>query len=441
MLHASLFQVPGSGASRTGATRSRRPKPLDSLAARRHSFVPRLESLEDRTLPSGGYVFRTIDPSQAANGSAATLINSSGKIVGFYLDANFVQHGYLLSGGQYTTIDDPNAGTSAGQGTFAAGINASGDIGGAYTDANFVQHGFLLSGGQYTTIDEPDAGTGAGQGTLSVISNASGTIVGAYMDANSVQHGYLLSGGQFTTIDDPNAGTGPSQGTNAQGISAAGVIVGYYFDANSVGHGFLLSGGQFTTIDDPAAALGTGALALNDHGQVSGVYVDTTPRPHGFLLSGGQFTTFDDPAGVLGSAADSINNSGNVVGVYTDANGVIHGYLATRAHGNSAMGSQRPAGGRGSMNTLDAFHSVDWTAPDRLPPAQGTLSSPGSAPAVQGKPDRLPMQAEGSRIDPGSIDDRWNTAHPSTQLSKTALEGLPMDGLHDELATDFAAHV
>src|SRR5262249_3574126 len=155
-----------SGPEHIVAARVRRPKPLNSRAARRHSFVPRLETLEDRTVPSAGYVFQTIDPPQAAQVSAATLINNSGDIVGLYTDPNSVQHGYPLSGGQHTALADPNAGTGAGQGTMALGINDHEQVTGAYVDANGLSHGFLLSGGQYTTIDEPNAGTGPGQGTL-----------------------------------------------------------------------------------------------------------------------------------------------------------------------------------------------------------------------------------------------------------------------------------
>jgi hypothetical protein len=420
MLRASSFRGVDSGPERTRAARVRRPKPLKSVALRRRSVVPRLEALEDRTVPSAGYVFQTIDPPQAAQVSAATLINSSGDIVGFYLDANFVQHGYLLSGGQYTTIDDPNAGTAAGQGTFAGGINATGAIVGAYTDANFVQHGFLLSRGKFTTIEEPNAGTGAGQGTVAGVINNSGDIVGAYTDANSVQHGFLLSEGKFTTIDDPNAGTGPGQGTNAQGISASGVIVGFYFDANSVGHGFRLSGGQYTTLDDPAG-IQTGVTGLNDHGQVSGVYVDAN-GPHGFLLSSGQYTTVDDPAGVLGSAVDSVNNSGKLVGVYTDANGVFHGYLATKAHGDSA---------------LDAFGSVAFATPDRQLPTQGLLNSSSDTPAAQGEHHR-PPSPDVSHIDQVFAHYPGGTSTPSIPPPRFGSDGMPGDGLNNEWANPFA---
>src|SRR6516165_5159446 len=73
----------------------------------RHRFMPRLDDLEERKVPS--YVFQTIDPPLAALGSAATGINSSGQVVGEFTDSRSVTHGYLLSDGQYTTIDAPGA--------------------------------------------------------------------------------------------------------------------------------------------------------------------------------------------------------------------------------------------------------------------------------------------------------------------------------------------
>jgi probable HAF family extracellular repeat protein len=410
------------GADRAGLARSRRPKPLNNLAAGRRSFLPRLEALEDRAVPSAGYDFRTIDPPQAVQVSVPTLINSSGEIVGAYTDANFVLHGYLLRGGQYATIDDPNAGTAPGQGTVALGINGSGTILGAYLDANSVFHGYLLSGGRYTTLDDPNAGTAPGQGTAADAINASGVIVGHYFDANSVEHGFLLSGGRYTTLDDPNAGTAPGQGTITQGISAAGVIVGVYVDANSVHHGLLLSGGRYTTIDDPAGVLGTDATGINDHGQVTGGYTDANGLQHGFVLSGGQFTTIDDPAGVLGGAADSVNDSGKVVGVYTDANGVTHGYLATPAHGSTA-----------APDTF-GFASTD------LAPAQGTLNASGNTPAAQSNPENVPTPPAVSGTDQVVAAQRRGTAHQLFQHSLFRSAKGPAGGLTDGLADDVAGH-
>jgi probable HAF family extracellular repeat protein len=243
--------------------------------------VARLESLEGRTLLSvGGYNFQTIDDPLGVNGTEAVGINARGQIVGVYFDASTVSHGFLLSGGQYTTLDDPNAGAGAFQGTTAEGINARGQIVGFYTDANDVNHGFLLSGGQYTTLDVPNASDTAATGI-----NSSGQIVGEY---DGGAFGFLLSGGQYTTLSDTNGIV-----SFAAMINASGTIVGTYLAPNFVVHGYVLRGGQYTTLDDPNA--GTGAFQ--------------------------------------GTEAFGINDSGSIVGGYLDTNSAVHGYLATPVHG------------------------------------------------------------------------------------------------------------
>ena len=50
----------------------------------------------------------------------------------------------------FIPLDDP----SATGGTFATGINASGQIVGHYNTSS-GDHGFLLSGGTYTPLDDP----------------------------------------------------------------------------------------------------------------------------------------------------------------------------------------------------------------------------------------------------------------------------------------------
>jgi probable HAF family extracellular repeat protein len=60
--------------------------------------------------------------------------------VGTYADANFEEHGFLLSRGTFTTIDVPN-----GNFTNAFGINERGQIVGRYVDASGNVHGFLAT--------------------------------------------------------------------------------------------------------------------------------------------------------------------------------------------------------------------------------------------------------------------------------------------------------
>jgi probable HAF family extracellular repeat protein len=178
----------------------------------------------------------------------------------------------------------------------------------------------LLRGGQYTSLDFPNALTTAAFGI-----NASGQIVGYYIDTSSALHGFLLSGGHYTTLDDPVG----VQGTVARGINASSVIVGYSLGPYTIQHGFRLSAGNYLTLDDPNGFHDTSASGINDYGQIVGVYFDHNRAEHGFLRHGDQYLTLDDPNAMSRTEAQAINDSANVVGLFFDANGVEHAFLAT----------------------------------------------------------------------------------------------------------------
>ena len=91
-------------------------------------------------------------------------------------------HAFLLSDGEFTSVDFPGA-TRTG----ANGINARGDIVGRYI-ADGVSHAFLLSGGQFSTIDFPSATF-----TSADAMNQRGDILGRYT-LDGVNRGYLLVG-------------------------------------------------------------------------------------------------------------------------------------------------------------------------------------------------------------------------------------------------------
>ena len=126
-------------------------------------------------------VFTTIDPSPGATvGPVAFGINDKGQIVGTYVDTDNNRHGFLLSGGSYTTLDVPGAVF-----TVAQGINNAGQIVGLYLGTDDTFHGFILSGDVYTTVDVP------GSTSTSIYSiNANGEIVGEFDDADGT-HGFL----------------------------------------------------------------------------------------------------------------------------------------------------------------------------------------------------------------------------------------------------------
>jgi probable HAF family extracellular repeat protein len=341
-------------------------RPLSAASGRRHGSArkrptcrPQLEALEERTVPSGGYHFKTITNPNAGGSpgfNVALGINSRGDIVGGYADAAGAVHGYLRSGGEYTTLDDPNA---AGV-TDAIGINARGQIVGFYNDASGHEHGFLRSHGQYTTLNDPNS-VGKFAFTDAFGINARGQIVGDYIDASGAFHGFLLSGGQYTTLDDPNA----NRDTRALGINTHGEIVGTYRDASGNFHGFLLRHGHYTTLDDPNARFVTSPTGINDRGQIVGGYLAAdSSGEHGFLLSGGQYTTLDDPNAHFGTGADGITDSGKIVGFYIDASGNEHGFLATKAHDDEGDGDDAPA-----RTSIDAGRVSGGSAQVLLPAA------------------------------------------------------------------------
>jgi hypothetical protein len=77
----------------------------------------------------------------------SVLINNRGEITGYFLDTNNVYRGFVRSPwGNVTTFDAPGANTTPGaySGTFPVSINDEGEITGYYLDANNVNHGFVL---------------------------------------------------------------------------------------------------------------------------------------------------------------------------------------------------------------------------------------------------------------------------------------------------------
>ena len=109
-------------------------------------------------------------------------INDRGQIVGNFSDASGISHGFLLSAGNFMTIDFPGALDD----TAAFGITANGEIVGFYDDSNGVIHGFTLIAGNFNNVDSPGAFL-----TEAVRANEAGQIVGIYNLAG--QHGFLAT--------------------------------------------------------------------------------------------------------------------------------------------------------------------------------------------------------------------------------------------------------
>lgn len=109
-----------------------------------------------------------------AVGTALTGINDHGEIVGTWIDAVQVSHGFLLRKGITTAIQVPGS-----IGTRPNGLNNRGQIVGTYFGEGGIRHGFLLDSkrGVYQTLDYPNA-----SGTVLTAINDHGVIVGTYDD-------------------------------------------------------------------------------------------------------------------------------------------------------------------------------------------------------------------------------------------------------------------
>jgi hypothetical protein len=245
----------------------------------------------------------------------------------FSLELGFARNDHAAT---VITFDVPGAGTGTSQGTFPTSIDVSGRIAGYYVDANFAGHGFLRArDGTITTFDPP--------GSLSIdvnSINAAGTITGEFLvieGRSEVYRGFVRApDGTITTFDPPGSGS-----TRAFSINSAGAIAGFYSDASSVTHGFVRApSGKFTTFDVPG--LLDDVTSINDFGVVTGSYYhDTDWRYHSFVRApNGTVTTFDAPGAgpflAQGTFAESINLLGVVTGFYYDASYVMHGYVRTR---------------------------------------------------------------------------------------------------------------
>ena len=238
-------------------------------------------------------------------------INPGGDIVGWYARVPGEFHGYLRKkNGEFIQIDFPGA-----KATKAIGIDPRGDIVGIYcldisrqcAKGNKNDHGFLLSEGEFTTIDFPGA-----LETEAYKINPRGQILGSYVDPEGRSHLFLLSEREFTTsnipgafetvslppippqlwfttIDFPGAVETAIDGANA-GLNARGDIVGDYCAVPPLPckpqnvHGLLLSEGEFTTIDVPGA-LGTSAYGINARGDIVGFFNVDANHIIGFLRS------------------------------------------------------------------------------------------------------------------------------------------------------------
>src|SRR5882672_1100247 len=114
-------------------------------------------------------------------------INDHNILAGYYTDAAGLAHGFWGDSSGLHSFDYPGAVS-----TVPTGINLGGTITGFYFGADSVHHGFVRDQlGNFTSFDDPNAGTKVGQGTTPTAINRSGQIAGQFVGPNGVAHGFL----------------------------------------------------------------------------------------------------------------------------------------------------------------------------------------------------------------------------------------------------------
>jgi pimeloyl-ACP methyl ester carboxylesterase len=189
---------------------------------------------------------------------------------------------------------------------------------GDYNDDIFI-HGYVLSNGNYSTLDFPGAVV-----TTPFVINNHGIIVGQYQNADASFHGFTYNG-NFSTFDCPTGGA-VAAGINDQGDKVEGCSNGSFE---------ITAAGQITPISFPGASStfvksinNSGQIAGIYCTSSDNIF---NPFPcHGFVLFNGNYQTVDFP-GSMNTFAGSINNLGQIVGQYEDTSRQFHGFLATQA--------------------------------------------------------------------------------------------------------------
>jgi uncharacterized membrane protein len=233
-------------------------------------------------------------------------------MVGGYSGGSLPDHGFLYSGGVFTSIDYPSSWT-----TTTSGINDSGVIVGQSTNQTLsVTLGFRYDGTTFTPIQVPGAGATEAYG----INNA-GIIVGGYSTSMG-EHAFALIGSRFKDVTPPPGGYSLVYAT---GINSFGAIVGWDDSANI--SGFSYKSGTFQTLMFPGS-IWTEAWGVNDRGVVVGSYEKCSPCAfHAFALNNGKYFRLDYP-GADDTFGFGINRTGQIVGAYS-LNNTTHGFVTS----------------------------------------------------------------------------------------------------------------
>ena len=311
-----------------------------------------------------------------ASETYADFVNSSGGMVGSFVDADGLYHPYIRTpAGRFASLDLPQAenleyffvhgindartvvariklvdglpGTLVG--TFQAGllpftvpgsistegynINQDGSIVGYYDTTDGRRHGFIARPAPDPTaqVDEPSVATPTefnfvfesinvpGVDFLALTASSDFEDYAGYTKSadGEKEVAFTLIDGVFTTYDYPG-----SQNTYFYALGNNGNAAGHYQDSDGLYHGVVLENGELIEYNFPNAVQ-TEIYGISDAtGALTGNFIDTSGTRRGF--TGDEIIEAPESSATY---ADFVNASGRLVGSYVDADGLYHPYV------------------------------------------------------------------------------------------------------------------
>jgi hypothetical protein len=263
-----------------------------------------------------------------------TGVDSQGTVVGYYAEADFINHAfYRLADGTITVFDEPEADCAGANFTCtrASAVNAAGTVAGWYFNGSTYK-GFLRdAAGDFSAFEAPNA-----MATVPLAISSKGAVTGYYLDTSNSGHGFLLdTSGNLTTFVAPGR-------PYPSAVNSLGEVVGTYLDADSNLQGFLLGEGGGITLLNPAGYQHVTPVAIDDGGRIVGHYLDGNQnKSYSFIRdTTGNYTTFGVPGSTV-TYATALDSKGTIIGQYTDAQGSWKGFYRLR---DGTIGLFDPAG-------------------------------------------------------------------------------------------------
>ena len=231
-------------------------------------------------------------------------INDNGDVVGYANKLDQTTRSFLRRRGAVTVF---NPDTLAAANSWATGINNLGDIVGYFHDAGYQYHGYVLSNGVYAQIDAP-----VPYATIPFGINDRGDVVGTlYFGSGLPNYGFLRRDRVFHDIKVPEA-----YWTQALGVNNRGDVVGNFGHTSTDVHGFVLSAGVYARIDYPGA-IDTQVSGINDDGEIAGGFREVSGGPLvAFARLTGEFLAIRGPCSLDNGNAFGINSKGRVSGSF-----------------------------------------------------------------------------------------------------------------------------